>query len=165
MTDEQLVRKLAKDPQAFAELYARYGARLLRYVQFRTANLQDAEDITTQVFIRVLESHRSFRARYKFSTWIFTIAKHLVIDHYRKHKPVMPLEAIDEPISNTDLEQSLNTTQELDAALARLSPPERTMLILHILDGLTYSEIGRTFGVSTDAIKKRFERLKKRFTA
>lgn len=164
MTDEQLVATLRRDSQAFDELYRRYAERILKFVRFRVPTLQEAEDITSQVFIRVLEAHWSFSARYKFSTWIFTITKRLIIDHYRKQKPVIDLEHFDELASNINIEHELSTSQELEAALRQLTDVERTMLTMHVVDGLKYREIALAFGVSTAAIKKRFERLKSRFS-
>src|SRR5512134_1650231 len=93
--DEARLVDLAKsgDPEAFATLYDAYVERVSRYVYFRVTDDCDMEDLVSQVFLRAWE-HLD---RYKiggspFIAWLYTIARNLVIDHYRTKKKDLSLE-------------------------------------------------------------------------
>src|SRR5208282_3629634 len=66
------------------QLIVRYQHRLLRYLLFLTGNRETAEDLFQEVWMRVLVRGAQFNGRARFETWLFTIARNLVIDHRRK---------------------------------------------------------------------------------
>jgi len=68
------------------EIYNLYYLDVYRFLVCFSGNQNDAEDLTQEVFIRVLKSLTNFNGKYNLKTWIFSIAKHVAVDHYRKKK-------------------------------------------------------------------------------
>src|SRR3954464_15512883 len=97
------VRKLVErgqqgDRQALEELYLLHFDRIYSYLHMSVGNRHDAEDLTTQVFLKMLESIRKFRWRSApFSAWLFRIAHNLAMDHFRANKRWQPEEEVPEP--------------------------------------------------------------------
>src|SRR6202158_4600144 len=76
-----------RDPDLLDRLIEQYQHRLLRYLVYLTSSRDLAEDLFQETWIRVLERGPQFAERYPFSTWLFTIARNLVIDHMRRKHP------------------------------------------------------------------------------
>src|ERR1700741_1397852 len=88
-----------RDPELLDRLIERYQHRLLRYLVFLNGNRELAEDIFQETWIRVMERGKQYNGRSKFDTWLFAIARHLVIDWSRK-KTATSLEALQEQFGN-----------------------------------------------------------------
>src|SRR5260370_7201091 len=84
-------------PGAFEELVERYQHRLLAVLHHLVGNAEEAEDLAQEVFLRVYRARKKYRARCKFSTWLFTIANNLALNtlRARQRKPVVPLNTRD----------------------------------------------------------------------
>ena len=99
-TKQQAIEELVQRAQggedtAFGELYQLFYDKIYRYVYFKTGRSVEAEDITEDVFLRMLESIGSFKWKGPpFSSWLFRIAHNLVVDHFRKkgRQKTTPLE-------------------------------------------------------------------------
>src|SRR5947208_6998040 len=85
------------EPGAFEELVARYQQRLVGIMHHLVGNLQEAEDLAQEVFLRVYRSRKKYRARCKFSTWLFTIANNLALNalRARRRRPIVQLNLSD----------------------------------------------------------------------
>src|ERR1700751_3639413 len=83
----------ADEPGAFEQLVTRYQARLVGILQPLVGNADEAEDLAQEVFLRVYRARKKYRARCKFSTWLFTIANNLALNalRSRQRKPVVSL--------------------------------------------------------------------------
>jgi RNA polymerase sigma-70 factor (ECF subfamily) len=123
------------DPEAFARLYDAYVERVSRYIYFRVTEDCDMEDLVSQVFLKAWEN----LDRYKMGTspfiaWLYTIARNLVIDHYRKKKNIVPLEEALLMPSDLDMpDEEAETRFDLEAmrdALQALSKDQQQALIL-----------------------------------
>src|SRR4029077_16635683 len=86
-----------EDPGAFEELVERYQARLVALMHHLVGNADEAEDLAQEVFFRVYRSRKKYRARAKFSTWLFTIANNLALNalRARKRRPAVSLPVSD----------------------------------------------------------------------
>ena len=74
------------DPLSFGKLYDLFYTKIFRYVAYKVGNREDAEDITAEVFIRMLKSINSFSFQgHPFSSWLFRIARNMVVDYFRKN--------------------------------------------------------------------------------
>lgn len=71
---------------SFAELVSRHGPGLLEFLRHRTAGKEDAEDLVQETFVRAYMKLDQFSGQWRFSTWLYTIARHLAITHYRKRR-------------------------------------------------------------------------------
>src|SRR6516165_5534885 len=85
------------EPGAFEELVEKYQHRLVAVLHHLVGQAQEAEDLAQEVFLRVYRARKKYRARAKFSTWLFTIANNLALNALRskQRKPVVPLRVTD----------------------------------------------------------------------
>src|SRR6266498_3048907 len=138
----------AGNPEAFARLYDAYVERVTRYVYFRVSEAIDTEDLVAQVFLKAWEN----LDRYKMGTspfiaWLYTIARNLVIDHYRTKKNALPLEeAIALPSDMEMPDEEAQTRFDLQAmrdALQFLTSDQQQALILKYIAGLPNDSIAK----------------------
>src|SRR5579863_9047123 len=85
--EKKLVEQAKHDPIAFGKLYDAYYPKISRYILHRIGNVQEAQDITSEVFYKVMKGLRSFEWRnISFSSWIYKIATNEITNHYRRKK-------------------------------------------------------------------------------
>jgi RNA polymerase sigma-70 factor (ECF subfamily) len=160
--DERLVQAAQRDPADFKPIYQKWLKPIYRYFYFRVGNEKDAEDLTSQVFIRVYEDLPRYRKRGYFSAWLFTIARARAVDFYRKKKREVPLSEADplsdeegltaQTIHNDDLHQVLDLIQ-------RLPPDQQELIRLRFVAELSYREIGSMLHRKEDAVRKAISRI------
>lgn len=160
LPDETRLVKLAKsgDSEAFGTLYDGYFERIYRYVYFRVAEEQTAEDLASQVFLKAWEN----LGRYKptgapFLAWLYTIARNSVIDHYRTRKETVALNdalglASDGPTPNEQAELHFET-ESLRDAMRTLTEDQQQVLILKFISGMGTDEIARHLGKRAGAVR------------
>ena len=150
------VNEVRSTQEVFAELYEEFLPRVFRYVRYRVNDLQVAEDLTSAVFEKALASFSRFSSgRASFSTWVFTIARNTVIDHYRVRgrRQTVSLEeaAIDVSSSEPRPEEAVEKQEErerLRTCLSELSREEQEIISLKFGSGLSNREIASTIGLS-----------------
>ena len=117
--DEAVGRAQKGDAAAFAVLYEDYYDRIFRYVSFKTGSSLEAEDITAEVFVKMLESIDSFRWQgYQFSSWLFRIAHNLIVDHFRKRGRRHIVALDDAPAAATEYDPDLDRKLDVDMSMA-----------------------------------------------
>ncbi|MCS7039005.1 MAG: sigma-70 family RNA polymerase sigma factor [Anaerolineae bacterium] len=156
-----LVERAAQsDPDAIASLYDRYAPKIYSYIYHRLSDPFLAEDLTGQVFLRMLEALRSERGWHSsFSGWLFRIAHNLIIDHYRRRDQA-GFVAIDDvyplPAHDTDPYQiaaaHLDSTALLEA-IHRLTEEQAQVITLRFLEGYSINEVATLMEKSEGAIK------------
>lgn len=153
-----LDRVKAFDPEALAELYDRYAPKMYAYIYRRVSDAALAEDLTSDLFLRVLRSIRSEQAwRESFSAWLYRIAHNLVVDHYRRQR-ALPSQPADESLAAVDADPVVATenalaSERLRAAIRRLTPDQQEVLALRFGEGLTAAEAGQIMQKSTGAVE------------
>ena len=152
--DNVLAERAKTHPAAFAPLYRRYVGPIYGYCYQRLGTRELAEDATSQTFEKAIAGLPTYRAQ-SFRSWLYAIARNVVIDHHRR-KPIDPLsDDWDLPDPGHSPER---TALEADAdrrvrlLLANLSPDQRDVVELD-LAGLTGPEIGEALGKSLGAIR------------
>jgi RNA polymerase sigma-70 factor (ECF subfamily) len=155
---DALIAEAAKtDPQAFGELYERYYARVYRYTYHRLGNVAEAEDVTAQVFMKVLEALPSYQStRSTFAPWLFRIARNAVIDHYRRQRKQSPLDELEQRSGDHDpVHEALSAERcrELDALIRDLSPEQRDVVLLRYAADLSFPEIAALLKKSEPAVR------------
>jgi RNA polymerase sigma-70 factor, ECF subfamily len=173
--DVLLVRQhLAGDPKAFEMLFRKYQTPIFNLVT-RMVRGEDAYDLTQDVFLKALKALRSFRGDAKFSTWLFTIARHTCLNHLR-HKSVLTEDSLEEsqeehpgnePIDwNMDVAR-LSEVRELqrvvDSVLATMPAEPRLLLILRDFEQLSYDEISQVTELSIVNVKSKIHRARQSF--
>lgn len=140
-------------------LYTQYYGKVMGYILARIRNRADAEDITADVFEKVQRKLADFDpSKASVSTWIFTITRNTVIDHYRRNRPA---EELDENLSDDrELDENLLNTEtlsELAGALRALPEEMRDLIVLRYYDGKPLTEVAEIMGLSYGAVKLRHQ--------
>jgi RNA polymerase sigma factor (sigma-70 family) len=141
--------------EVFASLYEQYMPGVYRYIHYRVGNVQLAEDITSAVFEKVLTSFSRYQSdRASFLTWLMSIARNMVIDHYRtmgRRKNIPMEEANKMSFDNLSLEQEVvkgEELQRLQVCLAGLSQHEQEIISLKFSAELTNRRIAGILSMS-----------------
>lgn len=146
---------------AFSALYEHYYDSIYRYVSFRTGSFADAEDITAEVFVRMIESIHRFKWKgYPFSSWLFRIAHNLVVDFYRKkgRRNTVPLDDAPQIVDATSFDADARMDIELSMgdvrrAMVNLTDLQREAITLRFAAGLSVAETARAMGKKDNAVK------------
>ena len=146
---------------AFSALYEHYYDSIFRYVSFRTGNTTEAEDITAEVFVRMIESIHRFKWKgYPFSSWLFRIAHNLVVDFYRKkgRRRIVSLEnappIMEEGVVDADARMDLELTMgDVRRAMEDLTDLQREAITLRFAAGLSVAETAKAMGKKDNAVK------------
>ena len=147
--------------EAFAGLYDDFYGKIYRYVLFKTGDVTDAEDITKDVFLKMLQSIGSFKWQGPpFSSWLFRIAHNLVVDHFRKkaRKKTVDLEAAASATGATsyDLDSQLDlklSVQQVYGAMEGLTELQKEVLTLRFAGGLSVQETSVAMRRKENAVK------------
>ena len=136
------------NPEAFAKLYDAYVERVARYIYFRVSDDCDMEDLVSQVFLKAWENLDRYKmGNSPFIAWLYTIARNLVIDHYRTKKKDLSLdEAIAVPSDLALPDETAQTHFDLEAmrdGLQSLSKDQQQALVLKYIVGLPNDTIAK----------------------
>lgn len=156
--DEVVRRACQNDVLAVAALYDHYQPRLYRYLVARLEDLPAAQDLTAEVFLRMVRALPSYQIQQTpFSAWLFQIARNLLKDHFRWSRSRQDCELIENvPDGRANLETQIEYTierEQLYQALAALPDEQGDVLSLRFLAGLPIAETAQVMGKSEDAIK------------
>jgi len=144
---------------ALEELYLLHFDRIYSYLHLSVANRHDAEDLTTQTFLRMLESIRSFRwGTAPFAAWLFRIAHNLAMDHFRAGRRWQPEDEVPEPedggaeSAETQALESIGRASMLEL-IEILSLDQQQVLTLKFLFGFSNGEAAAILGKTEGAVK------------
>jgi RNA polymerase sigma-70 factor (ECF subfamily) len=161
VTSEKALLKRAKayDSAALAELYDRYAPRMYSYIYRRVSDAALAEDLTSELFLRMLRAIQNERAwRDSFVAWLYRIAHNLVVDVYRRQDRLACV-ALDEgilPPAEDDPVQSVQDAEaqaKVRAAICQLTPEQQEVLALRFGEELTARETGHVLQKTTGAVE------------
>lgn len=147
----------------FDPLYLAHVDAVYRYLHRRTFQREVAEDLTSTVFLKALESIRSFDPKKGvFRAWLYRIARNSLIDFYRSHaRQTVSIENIwdlpSEDIATLAAEKSIDA-EKLHEAMKILNADQREIVMLRIWEGLSYAEIAELTGKSEGNAKVIFSR-------
>lgn len=150
-------RAKAADPLALATIYERYSPAIYRYIYYRVGDVELAEDLRAEVFLRMLEGMERYEDRgWPISAWLYRIARDRTIDSLRRRKkrPQLPLEAwsetCDGPDSTIDV---LFDYEDLHRTLKQLTEQQRQVILLRFMENLSVQEVARRMGRTEGAVK------------
>jgi RNA polymerase sigma-70 factor, ECF subfamily len=145
--------------EALEELYLLHFDRIYGYLHLSVGNRHDAEDLTTQTFLKMLEAIGRFRWQSApFSAWLFRIAHNLAMDHFRATRRWQPEEDVPEPVGETEPSaeaaalQSIGRQSMLDL-IEDLSEEQKQVLTLKFVFNLPNAEVATILGKTEGAIK------------
>ena len=160
MTNEQALLERAKryDEEALGELYDHFAPRIYAYIYRRLGDPHLAEDLTGDVFVRVMQAIRSERFWHtSFQAWLYRIAHNLVADHFRRHRPTVDVELGEQLAAAQDDVASVVANRlsyrRLRAAISRLTPDQQQVLALRFGEGMTARQAAEVMDRSTGAIE------------
>jgi RNA polymerase sigma-70 factor (ECF subfamily) len=159
-----------QDPELLDHLIETYQHRLLRYLLFLTGKREVAEDLFQETWMRVLLRGGQYNGKARFDTWLFTIARNLVIDLSRKRtmasldemseagEDERPFEiAVDGP-SPLDQFRSREDSAEVAEVLLKLEPSHREVLVLRFHEEMSLDEIAKMTSAPLSTVKSRLYR-------
>ena len=177
--DEALVQMFvdgASEP--FEELIRRYQSKIVNFIYRSTSDFQRSEELAQEAFMRVFRNGRKYDERYRFSTWIYTIAKNLASNELRdrsRNPDSFHIREADWPTDGTFVSELVSSPtrgpdriltdrearEKLSAAISELEPDQRMALIMKEYDGMTYSQIADVFDASPGTVKSWLHRSKR----
>ena len=172
-TDEELIELTLKNQDYFVCIMQRYQARLLKYIQ-RISNIswQEGEDILQEVFIKIYRNLNDFDHQYKFSAWIYRIARNETISNFRKShaKTKGLLLDIDDEIferlaADLDIEKNFRDKEACEAiknVLKKLNKKYQEVIMLRFFEDRNYQEISYILKKPAGTIATWLNRAKKK---
>lgn len=161
MTDELLMEAVKNgDLQQASLLFDRYHKRLFNFLAKMTMERTIAEDLTQNVFLRMLKYRNSYREGAKFQSWIYQMARNVFVDHYQESKnkngfvkmETLP-DTMDEDYQDTEQQERL-----LHQSLERLPDEQRELLVLTRFQHMKYEEVAEIMNTTVANIKVKVHR-------
>jgi RNA polymerase sigma-70 factor (ECF subfamily) len=140
------------DAQAFGVLYDRHVAAVYRYVYYRVRDDAEAEDLTSEVFMKALRAIPRYEPRQAFLAWLYRIARNAIIDKVRRGGRQVSFEdALEHPDAHQTIDPDVEILATSDSAtlreaLARLTPLQQEVIVLRFLEGFSTLEIAKMIG-------------------
>src|SRR5215211_7210086 len=146
------------DPGAFGEIYAKYAGLILRYLYVRVRDQEGAQDLTQEVFVRVIKGIGGFeyRGEKSFLGWLYTIANNVLIGQARRKRAIStPLDENMELVDPRGQDEVLSIYERvaLQQAIGQLTQDQQQVLTLKFFADMTNNEIATTIGRSEGAVK------------
>ncbi len=164
MTDEQLMEAVKNGELQHASiLFERYHKRIYNFLARMTFNRPLAEDLTQNVFMRMLKYSNSFRTGLSFQSWIYTVAKNVFYDHFRAQKNKIADYVEVENLSDWLHDENESHEQEereqmLHRSMALLNDEQRELLILTRFQNMKYEEVAAIMNTTVSNIKVKVHR-------
>ncbi len=162
-TDEQIMEAVKNGdlPQA-AVLFDRYHKRVFNFLARMTMDRDMAEDLTQNVFLRMIKYRSSYREGNKFMPWIYQLARNIFSDHYRankNNKGFVDVEKMSDTMANSEESKDQDDREELlHQSLARLDAEQRELLVLTRFQQLKYEEVAVMLDTTVANIKVKVHR-------
>ena len=156
--------------KAFEQLYARHRGGTYRYLLRHTGSPATAEELHQEVWLRVVRARDSWSPQARFATWLYTIARNRLVDHWRARRGTHVVSLDDEGVESAveavlmdggaeadplSLTMHVESGQRLVAALEAIPPAQRDAFLLHVEGGLGLREIAALSGTSIETVKSR----------
>jgi RNA polymerase sigma-70 factor (ECF subfamily) len=151
-------RAIKRDPEAFSQLYVRFYDLVLRRVSMIVGDRQDAEDVTSEAFLRAWNAIDRFQDRdVSILAWFVTIAERLAVKHMKNRRPSVD---VDDVVLGAPTESSPDVLVQraadlvtLKSAIAELPPIQREIVAKRFLDDLSYVELGLSLGKPVGTVR------------
>ena len=174
INEKELIRQvLSGNDDAFAQLVTVYEKQVYHLCLKMTGSSEDAADLAQEAFFKAWKGLRFYKFESSFSTWLFRLTTNVCIDHLRKQKRknVLSLTVDDEedgqemelmdrePLPEEQL-LSRERNCQIRTAMTRLDEAARTILVLRVVEDLTYEQIGQILDLNVGTVKSRIARAR-----
>ena len=168
---DQLARAAKEgDSGAFGQLFDALSDSVYRFLAFRLRDDESAKDLLSQVWLEAWQSLSRYDECRPFKAWLFAIARYNLIDHYRRYRPTVSLDAVINRSGSTDIKAEVETADEMARVIESIDQlPElyQTVLKLKFVEELEYSEIAAITGKTENHLrviaKRGLDKLRKQF--
>lgn len=167
--DHQLMKSV-KDGNIkdLGQLFERHSKSLYNYFQFQIKDRLKSEDLVQNVFFNILKYRHTYKESHNFKVWMYAIARNETVN-YLKNKKIFTDDIDPDQIANNDNNPENNLKHKrdinyLEAALTKISPDKKELIILSRIDGLHYEQIAEIVGCTVGAVKVRMYRAIKELT-
>jgi RNA polymerase sigma factor (sigma-70 family) len=164
MTDEMIMEAVKSgDLQQASLLFERYHKRIYNFLARMTMDRTVAEDLTQNVFVRMIKYRNSYREGARFQSWIYQVARNIFSDHYQEIRNrrygFIDVEKIEGVMADSDETQMMDEREELlHKSLARLEPEQLELLVLTRFQHMKYEEVAAIMDTTVANIKVRVHR-------
>lgn len=170
LSDEELIEKIVKanDTHLFSQLYDRYAKLVYNKCLSFSKNVEEAQDLTHDIFLKLFIKLRSFKGNSKFSTWLYAFTYNHCINYVQrdseKRKPKVDIEDYEERFSDEIPDDSIYSlkSEKLAKALNMIDVNDKAILLLKYQDEMPISEIKVILGIGESAVKMRIKRAKEK---
>jgi RNA polymerase sigma-70 factor (ECF subfamily) len=172
--EDRLIRRAQRgDGAAIEELIREHQDALYAFMLRLSGRPDVAEDMVQEAFVRVIKNIDRFDTRFRFSTWTFTIARRLYVNHIQKHRPVSDSEGMESWASESDRPEDLMAAEEkrdhlrriLDVAVSCLTPLQREIVTLFHHQSWSIEALSSHLALPEGTIKSHLHRARKRMHA
>jgi RNA polymerase sigma-70 factor (ECF subfamily) len=165
MEDERILIKQAQkgESDAFGKLYDQYLPKIYRFVRVKVSHREEAEDLTHQAFLNAWKNIHSYTPQgHSFGTWLYRIARNLVIDHYRKAKKgdvsldegMLPIDLHPQDADSTEQFADIHVKQHvIFDAVRQLNEVEQDVIIMRFIEDMPVKEVAEVIEKTEGATK------------
>jgi len=150
-------------PGAFQELLSRYRRPAVTLAYQMLGDLEDAEDVAQEAFVRVFQAIPRFRGQAAFSTWLYRIVTNLCLGSRRRRKTTVELDAVREPRATDSPSRIVTEALLTRQVLGAMSPDLRAILLLRDQEGLSYTEIAEALQLPLGTVRSRLSKARMAF--
>lgn len=163
MTDESIMEAVKNgNLQQATMLFDRYHKRIYNFLARMAMDRDLAEDLTQNVFLRILKYRTSYREGAKFQSWIYQVARNVFSDHYQANKnkfsDFVDVEKVEDHMADNETEDMDEKEKILHRSLARLSEEQRELLVLTRFQHMKYEEVAAIMDTTVANIKVKVHR-------
>lgn len=164
LTDQELVSHILHgDQESYSEVVERYRDPIFRYLKrFLNNNVQDAEDCSAETFLKVFVNLRSYKPKYKFSSWVYRIAHNEAVNLIRKKSKYYSVQPEKMPELPDDIDFNAPNKLDIEAILNLLKPKDRHIMILFYLEDKSIREISNILKITESNVAVRIKRARDR---
>jgi RNA polymerase sigma-70 factor (ECF subfamily) len=164
MTDEMIMEAVKNgDLQQASLLFERYNKRIYNFLARMTMDRGLAEDLTQNVFLRIIKYRGSYREGLRFQSWIYQVARNIFSDHYQAHKnkfaDFVDVEKVGDNIPDAGENESLQEQEKLlEQSMAMLNEEQRELLVLTRFQHMKYEDVAVLMNTTVANIKVKVHR-------
>jgi len=164
MTDEMIMEAVKRgELQQASVLFERYNKRIFNFLARMTMDRDLAEDLTQNVFLRIIKYRSSYKEGARFQSWIYQVARNIFSDHYQAHKnriaDFVDVEKVSDYMPDPEESEMLDEREKLlHKSLARLGEEQRELLILTRFQQMKYEEVALIMDTTVANIKVKVHR-------
>lgn len=165
LTDEELMLAVASgELEKLSILFDRYHVRIYNFFYKMTQNKMVSEDLTQDVFIKIMKYRTSYQNG-NFASWIYTVARNIFSSHYQKQKKERANVVDDDLLQSDEIlitESNREALDHLQKSLLQLSASDRELIVMHRFQQIKYEQIAEIVGSSEGAVKVKVHRALKK---